>query len=117
MLFFEDGRVYSNIDGLTAAGTFPIGDQEATFQLTMNGTSQAIFIVEGPGRLTTIRPEEVFDAQFLVEVNGTAVSVTVPPIPPPTAVSGTYVCTGTSLHITPIDIDVPHPGLDYTRVP
>jgi hypothetical protein len=116
MFFFEDGRITSNFAGLTARGTFPIGDETGIFQLTMSGTSQAIFIVEGPGRLTTIRPEETFNILYHVEVGGRTVDVPAPPIPPPTAVSGTYTCTSDSLHITPIDIDVPHPGLDYTRV-
>jgi len=39
-------------------------------------------------------------------------------LPTPGFTSGEqYTCTGDTLHLTPVDVGVDHPGVDFKRVP
>ncbi|HMK09077.1 MAG TPA: hypothetical protein VK449_08630, partial [Anaerolineales bacterium] len=57
-LFLEGGHVYSSTEGFTAVAQFSSGGQPAQLTMTMNGTVDSIYVVEGPGRISFLRPVE-----------------------------------------------------------
>lgn len=99
--------------------------ETSVMEMRMAGTSRSAYSVDGAGGLLVRPIEESIGATFALIRDGRRVEVPVGPIPPPTFVSGTYVCEGDRLHITPEQVDPPegpvqditvHPGLDYVKV-
>jgi hypothetical protein len=84
--------------------------------VSMNGTSSVIYVVRPLGTLITSDPAEAIAIESRVSVDGREVTIPFTGPPPPGAISGIYVCDGDALHLTPIDVGVPHPGLEYTRL-
>ena len=115
-LFLEDGHVYTTTEGFVAGGDFTLGDQPARVRLMMDGTVSSIYVVEREGRLTFLRPEEALTTSSQVTVSGVTVDVPGMELPGPGLVSGEYTCTPDTLHLTPLDVGVEHPGVDFKRV-
>jgi len=84
--------------------------------MTMNGTVDSIYVVEGPGRISFLRPVENLTTDYHVTMGGVTVDVPGIAIPAPGLISGEYTCTPETLHLTPVDVGVEHPGVDFTRV-
>jgi hypothetical protein len=116
MEFTEAGTVSSRIDGLKITATIDMG-VPAEMTVLMNGVSSAIYVVRPLGTLTTAEQVEGIVVDVSVVIGGRSASAPISGPPAPGPISGTYTCSGDSLHFTPLDVGVPHPGLDYTRVP
>jgi hypothetical protein len=116
-LFFDDGHVFSTTERFVAGGNFTLADQPARVRVTMDGIFNAIYVVEGDGRLSFLRPEETFTMGTEVTVNGVTIGAPGVTLPAPGLTSGEYTCTRDTFHLTPLDVGVEHPGVDFTRVP
>jgi hypothetical protein len=115
-LFLDDGHVYSNVDGFTASAGFTSGGLPARLTLKMNGTVNSIYTVSGGNRIDFLRPDQELTMDTRVTVRGVTVDVPGIEIPPPGLISGEYTCTADTLHLTPVDVGVDHPGVDFTRM-
>jgi len=113
----EAGSIYSRIDGLYVRSLFEVGGRPAQLELKINGASSSLYVVRPLGTLTTTDPVESIEIEARLTVDGREAEAPLGGPPAPGAISGTYVCEGDTLHITPIDVGVPHPGLDYIRLP
>jgi hypothetical protein len=116
-LFFEDGHVFSTIQGFVAGGDFTLNEQPARVKITMDGTVSSVYVVEREGRLAFLRPEEALTTSSQVTIRGVTVDVPGLDLPGPGLVSGEYICTPETLHLIPLDVGVEHPGVDFKRVP
>jgi len=84
--------------------------------MRMNGTVNSIYVVEGEGRISFLRPEQALTTEYEVTIRGVTVNVPGVALPAPGLISGEYTCTPETLHLTPVDVGVEHPGVDFTRV-
>ncbi len=114
--FNTDGRVYSSINALHVQSLVELNIGTAVMTVDMNGTSQGTFVVIPPDQLTVIHPVDAIDTQTAMEIDGESVTMPGLEMTAPFELSGTYVCEGDHLHITPVGVGVDHPGLDYIRV-
>ncbi len=116
IVFNSDGRVYSSINALHVESLVELNLGTALLTVDMNGTSQGTLVVIPPNQLRVIHPVDDLDTQTTMTVDGAVMSMPGMDMTAPFELSGTYICEGDRLHITPIGVGVDHPGLDYIRV-